>query len=152
MFSNIKRYFSEEEKEIRKANKLKEETKKRKVAEGIVKEVSSSYDELQEKYIKILEEKGEKFDRFLEYHDLCKTQEVQIKELKKEISDLKGENKEYENQFNEERERREKVEKELTKLQKKYNIKPPKSELEKELEKVIEKNDRWIDKTRKNKS
>lgn len=142
MFSNIKRYFSEEEKEIRKANKLKEETKKRKVAEGVMKEVSSSYDELQEKYIKILEEKGEKFDRFLEYHDLCKTQEVQIKELKKEISDLKGENKEYENQFNEERERREKVEKELTKLQKKYNIKPPKSELEKELEKVIEKNDR----------
>lgn len=137
MFSNIKRYFSEEEKEIRKANKLKEETKKRKVAEGVVKEVSSSYDELQEKYIKILEEKGEKFDRFLEYHDLCKTQEVQIKELKKEISDLKGENKEYENQFNEERERREKVEKELTKLQKKYNIKPPKSELEKEIEKVL---------------
>lgn len=137
MFSNIKRYFSEEEKEIRKANKLKEETKKRKVAEGVVKEVSSSYDELQEKYIKILEEKGEKFDRFLEYHDLCKTQEVQIKELKKEISDLKGENKEYENQFNEERERREKVEKELTKLQKKYNIKPPKSELEKKIEKVL---------------
>lgn len=137
MFSNIKRYFSEEEKEIRKANKLKEETKKRKVAEGVVKEVSSSYDELQEKYIKILEEKGEKFDRFLEYHDLCKTQEVQIKELKKEISDLKGENKEYENQFNEERERREKVEKELAKLQKKYNIKPPKSELEKKIEKVL---------------
>lgn len=137
MFSNIKRYFSEEEKEIRKANKLKEETKKRKVAEGVVKEVSSSYDELQEKYIKILEEKGEKFDRFLEYHDLCKTQEVQIKELKREISDLKGENKEYENQFNEERERREKVEKELAKLQKKYNIKPPKSELEKKIEKVL---------------
>ena len=137
MFSNIKRYFSEEEKEIRKANKLKEETKKRKVAEGVMKEVSSSYDELQEKYIKILEEKGEKFDRFLEYHDLCKTQEIQIKELKKEVSDLKSENKEYENQFNEERERREKVEKELTKLQKKYNIKPPKSELEKEIEKVL---------------
>lgn len=137
MFSNIKRYFSEEEKEIRKANKLKEETKKRKVAEGVMKEVSNSYDELQEKYIKILEEKGEKFDRFLEYHDLCKTQEIQIKELKKEVSDLKSENKEYENQFNEERERREKVEKELTKLQKKYNIKPPKSELEKEIEKVL---------------
>ena len=137
MFSNIKRYFSEEEKEIRKANKLKEETKKRKVAEGVMKEVSSSYDELQEKYIKILEEKGEKFDRFLGYHDLCKTQEIQIKELKKEVSDLKSENKEYENQFNEEREKREKVEKELTKLQKKYNIKPPKSELEKEIEKVL---------------
>ena len=60
MFSNIKRYFSEEEKEIRKANKLKEETKKRKVAEGVVKEVSSSYDELQEKYIKILEESKKK--------------------------------------------------------------------------------------------
>ena len=139
MFSNIKRYFSEEEKEIRKANKLKEETKKRKVAEGVVKEVSSSYDELQEKYIKILEEKGEKFDRFLEYHDLCKTQEVQIKELKKEISDLKGENKEYENQFNEERERREKVEEELTKLKKKYKIKEPKSKIEQELDEILNK-------------
>ena len=53
------------------------------------------------------------------------------------MSDLKSENKEYENQFNEEREKREKVEKELTKLQKKYNIKPPKSELEKEIEKVL---------------
>lgn len=137
MFSNIKRYFSEEEKEIRKANKLKEETKKRKVAEGVMKEVSSSYDELQEKYIKILEEKGEKFDRFLEYHDLCKTQEIQIKELKKEVSDLKGENKEYESQLKSERERSESLEKELTKLQKKYNIKPPKSELEKEIEKVL---------------
>ena len=139
MFSNIKRYFSEEEKEIRKANKLKEETKKRKVAESVVKEVSSSYDELQEKYIKILEEKGEKFDRFLEYHDLCKTQEVQIKELKKEISDLKGENKEYENQFNEERERREKVEEELTKLKKKYKIKEPKSKIEQELDEILNK-------------
>lgn len=139
MFSNIKRYFSEEEKEIRKANKLKEETKKRKVAEGVVKEVSSSYDELQEKYIKILEEKGEKFNRFLEYHDLCKTQEVQIKELKKEISDLKGENKEYENQFNEERERREKVEEELTKLKKKYKIKEPKSKIEQELDEILNK-------------
>lgn len=139
MFSNIKRYFSEEEKEIRKTNKLKEETKKRKVAEGVVKEVSSSYDELQEKYIKILEEKGEKFDRFLEYHDLCKTQEVQIKELKKEISDLKGENKEYENQFNEERERREKVEEELTKLKKKYKIKEPKSKIEQELDEILNK-------------
>lgn len=146
MFSNIKRYFSEEEKEIRKANKLKEETKKRKVAEGVVKEVSSSYDELQEKYIKILEEKGEKFDRFLEYHDLCKAQEVQIKELKKEISDLKSENKQYEIELEEEREKNEKIEKELTKLNKKYNIKPPKSELEKELEKVVEKNGREIDK------
>ena len=139
MFSNIKRYFSEEEKEIRKANKLKEETKKRKVAEGVVKEVSSSYDELQEKYIKILEEKGEKFNRFLEYHDLCKTQEVQIKELKKEISDLKGENKEYENQFNEERERREKVEEELTKLKKKYKIKEPKRKIEQELDEILNK-------------
>ena len=138
MFSNIKRYFSEEEKEIRKANKLKEETKKRKVAESVVKEVSSSYDELQEKYIKILEEKGEKFDRFLEYHDLCKTQEVQIKELKKEIS----ENKQYETELEEEREKNEKLEKELKKIQKKYGIKPPKSELEKELEKFVEKNDR----------
>lgn len=146
MFSNIKRYFSEEEKEIRKANKLKEEIKKRKVAEGVVKEVSSSYDELQEKYIKILEEKGEKFDRFLEYHDLCKAQEVQIKELKKEISDLKSENKQYEIELEEEREKNEKIEKELTKLNKKYNIKPPKSELEKELEKVVEKNGREIDK------
>ena len=142
MFSNIKRYFSEEEKEIRKANKLKEETKKRKVAESVVKEVSSSYDELQEKYIKILEEKGEKFDRFLEYHDLCKTQEVQIKELKKEISDLKSENKQYETELEEEREKNEKIEKELKKIQKKYGIKPPKSELEKELEKFVEKNDR----------
>lgn len=146
MFSNIKRYFSEEEKEIRRENKLKEETKKRKVAEGVVKEVSNSYDELQEKYIKILEEKGEKFDRFLEYHDLCKAQEVQIKELKKEISDLKSENKQYEIELEEEREKNEKIEKELTKLNKKYNIKPPKSELEKELEKVVEKNGREIDK------
>lgn len=142
MFNNLKKYFSEEEKEIRRENKLKEETKKRKVAEGVVKDLANDYDEIKEKYIKILEEKGEKFDRFLEYHDLCKTQEMQIKELKKEISDLKGENKEYESQLNEEKEKKEKAEKELTKIQKKYNIKPPKSELEKELEKAVEKNER----------
>lgn len=136
MFNSIKQYFSEEEKEIRRENKLKEETKKRKVVEGVVKDLAKDYDEIKEKYISLLEEKSENFDRFLEYHDLCKTQELQIKDYKKEISDLKSENKEYENQFNEERERREKAEKELTKLQKKYNIKPQKSELEKELEKL----------------
>ena len=84
----------------------------------------------------------EKFDKFLEYRDLCKAQEIQIKDYKKEISDLRGENKEYENELEEEREKNEKLEKELTKLHKKYNIKPPKSELEKELEKVVGKNDR----------
>lgn len=136
MFNSIKQYFSEEEKETRRENKLKEETKKRKVVEGVVKDLAKDYDEIKEKYISLLEEKSEKFDRFLEYHDLCKTQELQIKDYKKEISDLKSENKEYENQFNEERERREKAEKELTKLQKKYNIKPQKSELEKEIEKL----------------
>lgn len=138
MFNNLKQYFSEEEREIRRENKLKEETKKRKVAEGVVKDLASNYDEVQEKYVKILEEKSEKFDRFLEYHDLCKAQEIQIKELKKEVSDLKSENKQYEIELEEEREKNEKLEKELTKLHKKYNIKPPKSELEKELEKVVE--------------
>lgn len=142
MFGSIKKYFSEEEKEIRRENKLKEETKKRKVAEGVVKDLANNYDEVQEKYVKILEEKSEKFDRFLEYHDLCKAQEIQIKDYKKEISDLKSENKQYETELEEEREKNEKLEKELKKIQKKYGIKPPKSELEKELEKVVEKNDR----------
>ena len=135
MFDNIKRYFSEEEKEIRKANKLKEETKKRKVAEGVVKDLANDYEEIKEKYIKLLEEKSENFDRLMEYQELCKTQDVQIKEYKKEISELRGENKEYEAQLEQREEEKEKMEKELTKIQKKYGVKPKKSNLEKEIEK-----------------
>ena len=96
MFKRIRNYFSEEEKENRKERKLREEMKKRKVVESVYHDLNQEFDEVKTKYIKLLEKKSEKFDRFLEYHDLCKSLEAQVKDYKKEISDLKSEIKEYE--------------------------------------------------------
>ena len=107
MFSKLKKYFDKEEREIKK------------------------------EYIKLLEEKSEKFDRFAEVYELCKSQEVQIKEYKKELSDTKGEMRDFEKQLEEEQEKVLNYEKELTKIKKKYNIKTPKNKIEKELEEVL---------------
>lgn len=139
MFGRLKKHFSEEEKAIRKEKKIKEETRKRKVAESVYKEIAGDYEELKDKYIKLLEEKSEKFDKFADIYELCKTQELQIKEYKKELSDIKGENREYEKQLEEEKEKTLNYEEELTKLKKKYKIKEPKSEMAKELEAFLNK-------------
>lgn len=139
MFGKIKKHFSEEERAIRKEEKLKEETRKRKVAESIYKEIAGEHEELKNKYIKLLEEKSEKADRFADTYELCKSQELQIKEYKKELSDVKSEVREYERQLEEEKEKCLGYEEELATLKKKYKIKEPKSELEQELEKVLNK-------------
>ena len=122
-----------------KENKIKEETKKRKVAESIYKEIAREYKELKTKYIKLIEEKCEKIDRFADVYELCKSQEIQIKEYKKELNNTKAEVREYEKQLEEEKEKSLNYEEELTKLKKKYNIKEPKSKIEQELDEVLNK-------------
>lgn len=139
MFNKLRRHFDEEEKTMGKENKIKEETKKRKVAESIYKEIAGEYEELQTKYIKLLEEKSEKIDRFADVYELCKSQEIQIKEYKKELNNTKAEVREYEKQLEEEKEKSLNYEEELTKLKKKYNIKEPKSKIEQELDEVLNK-------------
>lgn len=139
MFNKLRRHFDEEEKTMEKENKIKEETKKRKVAESIYKEIAGEYEELKTKYIKLLEEKSEKFDRFADVYELCKSQEIQIKEYKKELNNTKAEVREYEKQLEEEKEKSLNYEEELTKLKKKYNIKEPKSKIEQELDEVLNK-------------
>ena len=139
MFNKLRRHFDEEEKTMEKENKIKEETKKRKVAESIYKEIAGEYEELQTKYIKLLEEKSEKIDRFADVYELCKSQEIQIKEYKKELNNTKAEVREYEKQLEEEKEKSLNYEEELTKLKKKYNIKEPKSKIEQELDEVLNK-------------
>ena len=139
MFNKLRRHFDEEEKAMGKENKIKEETKKRKVAESIYKEIAGEYEELKTKYIKLLEEKSEKIDRFADVYELCKSQEIQIKEYKKELNNTKAEVREYEKQLEEEKEKSLNYEEELTKLKKKYNIKEPKSKIEQELDKILNK-------------
>ena len=139
MFNKLRRHVDEEEKAMGKENKIKEETKKRKVAESIYKEIAGEYEELKTKYIKLLEEKSEKFDRFADVYELCKSQEIQIKEYKKELNNTKAEVREYEKQLEEEKEKSLNYEEELTKLKKKYNIKEPKSKIEQELDEVLNK-------------
>ena len=139
MFNKLRRHFDEEEKTMKKENKIKEETKKRKVAESIYKEIAGEYEELKTKYIKLLEEKSEKIDRFADVYELCKSQEIQIKEYKKELNNTKAEVREYEKQLEEEKEKSLNYEEELTKLKKKYNIKEPKSKIEQELDEVLNK-------------
>ena len=139
MFNKLRRNLDEEEKTMGKENKIKEETRKRKVAESIYKEIAGEYEELKNKYIKLLEEKSEKFDRFADVYELCKSQEIQIKEYKKELSDTKAEVREYERQLEEEKEKSLNYEEELTKLKKKYKIKEPKSKIEQELDEVLNK-------------
>ena len=139
MFNKLRRHFDEEEKTMGKENKIKEETKKRKVAESIYKEIAGEYEELKTKYIKLLEEKSEKIDRFADVYELCKSQEIQIKEYKKELNNTKAEVREYEKQLEEEKEKSLNYEEELTKLKKKYNIKEPKSKIEEELDEVLNK-------------
>ena len=139
MFGKLRKHFSEEERAVRKGKKIKEETRKRKVAESIYKEIAGEYEELKNKYIKLLEEKSEKFDRFTDVYELCKSQEIQIKEYKKELSDTKAEVREYERQLEEEKEKSLNYEEELTKLKKKYKIKEPKSKIEQELDEILNK-------------
>ena len=139
MFNKLRRHFDEEENAMEKENKIKEETKKRKVAESIYKEIAGEYEELKTKYIKLLEEKSEKIDRFADVYELCKSQEIQIKEYKKELNNTKAEVREYEKQLEEEKEKSLNYEEELTKLKKKYNIKEPKSKIEQELDEVLNK-------------
>ena len=139
MFNKLRRNLDEEEKTMGKENKIKEETKKRKVAESIYKEIAGEYEELKTKYIKLLEEKSEKIDRFADVYELCKSQEIQIKEYKKELNNTKAEVREYEKQLEEEKEKSLNYEEELTKLKKKYNIKEPKSKIEQELDEVLNK-------------
>ena len=139
MFNKLRRNLDEEEKAMGKENKIKEETKKRKVAESIYKEIAGEYEELKTKYIKLLEEKSEKIDRFADVYELCKSQEIQIKEYKKELNNTKAEVREYEKQLEEEKEKSLNYEEELTKLKKKYNIKEPKSKIEQELDEVLNK-------------
>lgn len=61
-----------------------------KLKKWIITEVrKDEFIELQRKYIKLLEEKANGFDKYIEYHDKCKLLTEEKKQLKKEIAELK---------------------------------------------------------------
>ena len=137
MFNKLKKYFNEEERENRRNKKMKEEIRKRKVAESIYEDVITEYEDLKNKYIKLLEEKGEKFDSLAEIYETYKAQSTQLKDYKKELTDLRNEVRDYEKQLEEEREKSLSYEEELEKLKKKNKKKAPQDEIEKGVEEIL---------------
>lgn len=118
-------------------NNFKIEKRKRKVIESDYKDLLMEYNEMKDKYITLLEEKSEKFDNLVYYHDLSKEQSETLKDNKKEIGELKGEIKLNIEKIEEQNSKIEELESELSKIKKKYKVKEPKSELQKEIEDVI---------------
>jgi uncharacterized protein (DUF3084 family) len=105
--------------------------KTKRIIEKDYTDLQTEMAELQKKYISLLEEKGEGFNQFIKYLDLCKEQEIQLKENKKEIADLKSEVKDLTNEV-------EKINAINLELEN-QNIDKPKTELEKEIENIVNK-------------
>lgn len=74
----------EENKQLRKKRKHDKEDYER---------LREEYDDVVKKYISLLEEKGKGFDQYIHYHDLYGETYNLTKEQKKEIAELKMENK-----------------------------------------------------------
>ena len=67
--------------------------KKRKHDKEDYKKLKEEYDDVVKKYISLLEEKGKGFDQYIYYHDLYGETYNLTKEQKKEIAELKMENR-----------------------------------------------------------
>lgn len=74
----------EENKQLRKKRKHDKEDYER---------LREKYDDVVKKYISLLEEKGKGFDQYIHYHDLYGETYNLTKEQKKEIAELKMENR-----------------------------------------------------------
>lgn len=74
----------EENKQLRKKRKHDKEDYER---------LKEEYDDVVKKYISLLEEKGKGFDQYVHYHDLYGETYNLTKEQKKEIAELKMENR-----------------------------------------------------------
>ena len=67
--------------------------KKRKHDKEDYEKLREEYDDVVKKYISLLEEKGKGFDQYIHYHDLYGETYNLTKEKKKEIAELKMENR-----------------------------------------------------------
>ena len=67
--------------------------KKRKHDKEDYEKLKEEYDDVVKKYISLLEEKGKGFDQYIHYHDLYGETYNLTKEQKKEIAELKMENR-----------------------------------------------------------
>ena len=67
--------------------------KKRKHDKEDYEKLREEYDDVVKKYISLLEEKGKGFDQYIHYHDLYGETYNLTKEQKKEIAELKMENR-----------------------------------------------------------
>lgn len=67
--------------------------KKRKHDKEDYEKLKEEYDDVVKKYINLLEEKGKGFDQYIHYHDLYGETYNLTKEQKKEIAELKMENR-----------------------------------------------------------
>lgn len=67
--------------------------KKRKHDKEDYEKLKEEYDNVVKKYISLLEEKGKGFDQYIHYHDLYGETYNLTKEQKKEIAELKMENR-----------------------------------------------------------
>ncbi len=83
--------------ELEEENALIKKGKKK--VENDLEELRDKYNEIMEKYIKLLEDKSISFDKFLYYHDLYSDAYNTIKENKKEMSDYRSEIKSLKDNF-----------------------------------------------------
>lgn len=60
-----------------------------------LKETKKELEETKNKYISLLEEKGEGFNQYIFWENKFNEEEIEVKEIKKEIADLKKDFKEY---------------------------------------------------------
>ena len=91
MFDNITKIVDrmKENKELAEENSQVKRGKK--IVEKELEEMRNKYDEKNEKYIKLLEEKGDGFDKYLHYHNAYADAALTLKENKKDIAELKAE-------------------------------------------------------------
>lgn len=92
-FINDRTIDRESEKNIEIENK--QMRKKIKSHKNALKEAIDERDLIREKYIAILEEKGEGFNQYLFWQNRANETEVEERELRKEIADLKKDLKDY---------------------------------------------------------
>jgi len=93
----------------------------KKAVERELLETEEKLEEITDKYILLLEEKGEGFNQYIHYHDLCVELNDTVKKNKKEMADLKNEIKQLTSIISEKDEIITKIEKENKKLNKKIN-------------------------------
>lgn len=89
----------EVEMEPKKNEKLEEKQTKKKLkkAKKTIKDIADERDLYRDKYMAILEEKGEGFNQYLYYQNKANEAEADEKEARKEVNDIKGDLKDYDN-------------------------------------------------------